>query len=363
MNKDLPYIVSFDKIQGLGSVKLLAIYKYFKSFKNAWDSDINEFKNISVINNTNLQEIQKFKSFFSPLDYYQKILDSNINVITILDDNYPFLLKNIPDPPFVLYYKGIWKDDIIKNSIAIVGTRKPSHSGRKAAYNFSRDLSSFNINIVSGMANGIDAEVHKGCLSVNKYNTAVLGCGVDIIYPSTNRKIYEQLIENGLILSSYPPGTNPDPRNFPPRNRIISGLSSAVIVIEAGEKSGTLITVDYANEQGRDVFVMPGDIFNPASKGTNNLIKQGANVITEISDVLNYLNWNINFEDKNHSLKKINLTETEKIIYDNLDYNPKHIDNIVYDLNMPLSEISSILIMLEIKELVKQLPGNLFLKV
>lgn len=364
MNSDLPYLISFDKISGLGSVKLLSIYRYFNSFKNAWDSDIKEFKNINVINNSNLQEIEKFRKGFSPLDYYEKVLKSGINIITILDENYPFLLKNIPDPPFILYYKGNWKSEIIRNSISIVGTRNPSHTGRKAAYNFAKELSSLDINIVSGMANGIDTEAHKGALSVNKYNTAVLGCGVDIIYPMSNKKVYDQLIEDGLIISSYSPGTNPDPRNFPPRNRIISGLSSGIIVIEAGEKSGTLITVDFANEQGRDIFVMPGDIFNPVSKGTNNLIKQGANVITEINDVLSYLNWDLKIEKRNiDNIRKVNLNPIEESIYNILNEKPQHIDYIISSLDIPLNDISSNLLMLEIKELIKQLPGNLFLKV
>jgi DNA processing protein len=364
MNQDLPYIISFDKINGLGSVKLLSIYKYFKSFKDAWFSDIIEFKNISVINNSNLQEIEKFRKNFSPLDYYEDILKKGINIVTLLDEDYPFLLKNITDPPFVLYYRGSWKTDIISSSISIVGTRNPSHTGRKAAYNFAKELASLNINIVSGMANGIDAEAHKGALSLKKYNTAVLGSGVDIIYPISNKKIYEQLLEYGLIISSYPPGTIPDPRNFPPRNRIISGLSSALIVVEAGEKSGTLITVDFANEQGRDIFVMPGDIFNLSSKGTNNLIKQGANVITEISDVIDYLKWDIKIEkEKINNVKNLNLNSIEENIYNILDDKPRDIDYISSCLNIPLNDVISNLLMLEIKELVKQLPGNLFLKV
>ncbi len=368
MRKDIGYWISFSKIQSLGPVKLYSIFQYFDNMETAWNAEIEEFKNIDNINPNNIEQIRKSKLTINPNKEVDLLLKEKTTAITLIDDNYPELLKQIHDPPFVLYYKGVYKKELLKKSIGIVGTRKPSYSGKKSAFNISNELSKNGITVISGMATGVDAEAHRGSLKVeNSYTVAVLGSGVEHIYPISNKSLYYEIMEKGCIMSEYPPETPLDSWRFPARNRIISGLSKGVVVIEAAEKSGSLITADFALEQGKEVFSLPGDINNPMSKGTNNLIKQGATVITDVHDILNVFNWKNNqginsLENIIPNIEILNLTDSEKEVYMYLDDKPQHIDNIIGKLSLPLSEISSNLIMLEIKQLIKQLPGKLFVK-
>lgn len=372
MEKDTPFWLGFNKISGLGPVKLYGIFKHFGSLENAWNSDISEFKNIQCLNESNFKQIEESRKEIIPEKEVEYLVKNNIQFLLFTDENYPECLKNIHDPPLVLYYKGIYDKKRFEKSIGIVGTREPSFSGKKISHNFAFELSELGVSIISGMAKGIDTEAHKGALkSDNGYTVAVLGSGVGHIYPPQNNKLYNQIIEKGLVVSTYYPEAKPDARNFPPRNRIISGLSNGVLVIEAGEKSGSLITVDFATEQGRDVFSVPGDILNPMSKGTNNLIKQGSIVVTDISDIIDSLNWKIvtknnkiNIKnDYNPHIENLNLSEREKEVYMILENIPQHLDKIVSRLELPMSDVSINLLTLELKQLVKQLPGNLFVKV
>lgn len=228
------------------------------------------------------------------LDYHIKYMKkNNIDIIHIYEEKYPQILKEIYDPPISLYIKG--NKDILNNkNIGIVGCRDCTDYGKKAAKYFAYNLAKENINIVSGLAKGVDSYAHLGCLSTYKENQncgktiAVVGNGLDMVYPKENIELENEIIKSGgAIISEYPCGTKPNKMNFPARNRIISGISSGVIVVEAKEKSGTLITVDFALEQGRDVFVVPGNINSINSVGTNNLIKQGAKLISYYQEILN----------------------------------------------------------------------------
>lgn len=206
---------------------------------------------------------------------------NNIDIISIEDKQYPSILKEIYDPPICLYIRG--NKEILNNkSISIVGCRKATDYGRKVARDFAYNVSKQDINIISGLAIGIDSEAHLGAVEANKKTIAVLGNGLDTIYPKENIILSQKILDSGgAIISEYPLGTKPKKENFPARNRIISGMSNGLLVIEAKEKSGTLITVDFALEQGRDVFVVPGNIISENSVGTNNLIKQGAKLVTD----------------------------------------------------------------------------------
>lgn len=366
MNDDIGYWISFSKINGLGPVKLYGIFKYFNSIKDAWNASPEEFLNIDNINQNNVEQIREAKLNINPIKEADLLIKENIKAITLVDEDYPFMLKQMHDPPFVLYYKGIFDKEKLNKCIGMVGTRKPSYSGKKIAYKISFELAQSNITIVSGLALGVDTESHKGALKAdNGYTIAVLGSGVDHIYPSSNKNLYYEIIEKGMIISEYPPETLPDSWRFPARNRIISGLSNGVVIVEAAEKSGALITADFALEQGKEVFAIPGDLNNPMSKGPNNLIKQGASIVTDISDIISNFNWNNKQENinKEENIDILNLTDSEKIIYMSMDNNPQHIDILIDKIQLPLSEISSNLIMLEIKQLIKQLPGKLFVKV
>lgn len=371
MNEDIGYWISFSKINGLGPVKLYSIFKYFNNIKDAWNAPVDEFINIENINQNNVEQIREAKLNINP-DKERDLLDKEkIHALSLIDDDYPMMLKQMHDPPFVIYYKGIFDKQKLEKCIGMVGTRKPSYSGKKSAFDISYELAQKNITVVSGMAAGVDTESHKGALKAeNGYTIAVLGSGVDHIYPAFNKNLYYEIINKGMVLSEYPPLTPPDSWRFPARNRIISGFSRGVVIVEAAEKSGALITADFALEQGKEVFAIPGDINNPMSKGPNNLIKQGAAILTDISDITSLFNWDT--EHSNISKNKIkpvqnvdilNLTDSEKQIYLSIDEQPQHIDNIISKIQLPLSEISSNLIMLEIKQLIKQLPGKLFVKV
>lgn len=206
---------------------------------------------------------------------------NNIDIISIEDKQYPYILKEIYDPPICLYIRG--NKEILNNkSISIVGCRKATDYGRKVARDFAYNISKQDINIISGLAIGIDSEAHLGAVEANKKTIAVLGNGLDTIYPKENINLSQKILDSGgTIISEYPLGTKPKKENFPARNRIISGMSNGLLVVEAKEKSGTLITVDFALEQGRNVFVVPGNIVSENSAGTNDLIKQGAKLVTD----------------------------------------------------------------------------------
>jgi DNA processing protein len=371
MKKDVEYWISFNKITGLGPVKLYNIWQYFEDLKTAWTADISEFQNVETLSEANIEQIRDFRSTIKPEEELEKIINRKVGVLTLADEDYPDTLKSIHDPPLVLYYRGNYKKEAFEKSIGMVGTRQPSYSGKKVAYKLSYELSELGISVISGLALGIDTECHKGCLKAeNSYTVAVLGCGVNIAYPKSNSKLYSEIAEKGLIISEYEPGTPPDAWRFPARNRIISGLAKAVLVIEAGEKSGALITTDFALEQGRDVMATPGDILNNMSKGPNNLIKQGAIVITDVLDIVNAMGFNIvksstniSIEPEPQHIENLNLSKPEQEIYLVLNDKPQHLDNILEKVDLPLSDITSNLIMLELKQLIKQLPGKLFIRI
>ena len=234
---------------------------------------------IKEINNINYSNILNYK-----IELMKK---SKVNLLTINDENYPTNLKRIYDPPICIYYKGNIELLNKKNKIAIIGCRKYSEYGKNVSIHFSYKLAQKGIVIVSGCARGIDSFAHKGCILANRETIAVLGNGLDYIYPPENKKLEEQIVNrNGILITEYIIGTKPNKYTFPARNRLISALSEGILVIEAKLKSGTLITVDFALEQGKNIYVIPGNITQVNSKGTNELIKQGAKLVTEITDIL-----------------------------------------------------------------------------
>lgn len=279
------YWIWFSRIKGLGSRRKQILLK--------------KYKTPEVIYNLKKEEILKIKGFNEFLankiidkdnknnleNYIEKMQKEKISIITIDDKEYPNILKNIYDYPISLYIKG--NSNILDNyTIGIVGCRNATEYGIKAAQYFSYNLAKKGINIVSGLAKGIDSCAHIGTIKANGKTIAVVGNGLDIVYPRENQYLYEKIVEeNGAIISEYPLGTEPEKMNFPARNRIISGISKGIIVIEAKKKSGTLITVDFALEQGRDVYVVPGNINSLNSVGTNDLIKQGAKMVTKVDEI------------------------------------------------------------------------------
>ena len=282
-------------------------------------------------------------------------------IITILDDSYPFLLKKIYDPPIILYKLGNFKkeDEI---SIAVVGTRRPSDYGKKQAERLCKELVERNLTIVSGMARGIDSVSHRTALTNSSRTIAVLGSGLDVIYPPENKKLFSEIKENGVVLSEYSLGTKPDAMNFPKRNRIISGLSVGTVIIETGITGGALQTASFALDQGREVFSLPGNINAKTSEGTNRLIQKGeAKLITNVEDILSELNLKIDSSiKKKKPVEHIDLNIFEAKIINVLNEDPIQIDKIAELTKLTTSDCLVHLLSLEFRGLVRQLPGKTF---
>ncbi len=278
---------------------------------------------------------------------------------------YPDNLKNIYNPPEKLFVDGeILPSD--NNAIAIVGTRRASYYGMEQCEKLSYDLAIRGITIISGMARGIDSAAHRGALKAKGRTIAVLGSGHNHIYPPENKKLYGEIVKNGAVVSEYEPDIPPFRTNFPRRNRIISGMSKGVVIIEAPRKSGALITADFALEQGRDVFALPGNISSLRSSGTNALIKEGAKLVEGISDILEELKNVIDIKEIDSADSKPGLekcSSDEKMIFGILSDKSKSIDEISSIANLPVYKISEALLKLELKRLIKGLPGENFVRV
>jgi len=284
------YFNAFNLINGLGPINFKKLLTYFHSLENAWSANLNEF-NQAGLSQSLVEQIKRQRLKINPDWEMERIEKEKISLITIQDKNYPKLLKEIYAPPQLLYIKGTIepKDDF---SIGIVGTRKLSSYGHEITPLITSDLAQAGLTIISGLAKGIDTLAHQATIKTKGRTIAVLGSGVDkkSIYPAINRQLAEEISQNGAVISEYPINTEPLVQHFPQRNRIISGLSLGILVIEAPEKSGALITAKDALEQNRDVFAIPGHIFSNNSLGTNNLIKLGAKLVSNANDIIEELN-------------------------------------------------------------------------
>lgn len=285
----MKYWIWLASVEGLGPVKKFALLNKFETAKRIYNATEKEILKVDGMIDKIVQNMQKAKDAKLLEKYEKYILKNDIKIINISDDNYPVKLKNIYAPPITIFAKG---DISLLNSksIAIVGSREPSKYGIYVAEKFSKELSKEGITIVSGLARGIDTFAHVGALSSFGKTIAVLGSGIDVVYPKENAKYYREISEKGLIISEYIVGTAPESKNFPQRNRIISGLSDGVLVVEARKNSGTMITTDFALEQGKELYVIPGNITSNLSAGTNNLIKEGAKLVTDVYEILEDLN-------------------------------------------------------------------------
>ena len=284
------YWIWLSRIKGLGNMRIKKLLEIYKTPENIWNLNYEDILKINgfgekianqILEPNYRENLEKY------VDYMRKY---EIKCISMYDEEYPNKLKNIYDAPIMLYIKG--NINILRQrSIAIVGCRACTNYGKEIARNIAYELGNENINVISGLAKGIDSQAHIGCLKSKGKTIAILGSGLDRVYPKEHQGLYNEIIKNdGAVVSEYIIGTEATRLNFPARNRIVSGLSDGVVVVEAKEKSGTLITVDFALEQGKNVFVVPGNITSENSKGTNELIKQGAKCITSVSDILEEYN-------------------------------------------------------------------------
>ncbi len=286
---------------------------------------------------------------------------TDIQLVTIEDDTYPLLLREIYDPPPLLFVRGTLQP---KHSqcFGIVGTRKSTYYGNMAAKKFAQELAEAEFTIVSGMADGIDTLAHEGALKVKGQTIAVLGTGIDQIYPSKNRGLYEQIRRVGAVISEFPPGYPGTTYSFPRRNRIISGICKGILVIEGPITSGAMITAKFAVEHNRDVFALPGRITEPNSQGPHQLIQDGAKLVTSVTDILNEYNMLVPEIKKSKESVTALLTEKETAIYNKLTYEPIHIDKLSQITATETKDINALLAFLEMKELIKSLPGKFYVK-
>lgn len=356
-NKDLKYWLAFSRFPKIGSVKFLKLLNYFPSMEEAWQASPSLLAKAGFEENI-IQEFFAKKQEISPDEELEKVIKENISVVTIKDENYPSLLKEIWNPPALLYYKGTLEKEE-KFSIAVVGTRKITSYGRQVTEKLVRELTLNGITIVSGMALGVDTIAHQTALSSGGKTIAVLGSGIDegSLYPAQNRYLASKIAESGgAVISEYPLGTISLPQYFPHRNRIISGLSLGTLVVEAAEESGALITAKYALDQNREVFAVPGSIYNLFSAGPNNLIKMGAKPVTQTSDILETLNLTqaANFIQ---SQKIIPESQEEAKLLEFLSSEPIHIDKLIILSGLDVQKINSTLALMEMKGKVKNLGG------
>jgi len=361
--QQLKYWLAWNKISLLGAKRFYKLLEYFGTVEEAWRTKSEEIIKLLNLPPASAEKIFQEKDALNVDKELELLNRYQIKVVTVKDASYPERLKQISFPPPVLYYRGsIIPDD--RYAISIVGSRKATYYGKMVAENLSKDLASFGLTIISGMARGIDTAAHIGALAMKGRTLAVLGSGLNQIYPPENRRLAEEIESYGAIISEFSLFTKPERQNFPRRNRIISGLSLGVIVVEADEKSGALITADFALEQGREVFAVPGNVNSSLSKGTHNLIKQGAKLVHNYEDILEELPLQINqrINKKKERINQSTLDEEEKIILQLINQEPVHIDQIITFSHLPVSKVSEILLKLELKDLIKEISGKKFIR-
>lgn len=357
----LIYLHSLNRI---GWKSISRLYSYLGSLNKIYDLQplelsMNtgiEFSQAERIKNSLQQD--KVLAFTGLLNEWE---NKGISIITYKDPNYPTMLKEIAQPPWVIFAKGDLKL-LNRPAIAIVGTRNPTNYGKIVADKLARGLVENNLVVISGMARGIDSIAHSGALGADGNTIAILGSGIDVIYPKENHKLYNEITRKGLIVSEYPPETEPHPGYFPQRNRIISGISYGTIIVEASMKSGSLITGQFALDQSREVFAVPGPITSKQSMGTNDLIKQGAKLVQTIDDVFEELPYLKEKSVNNNIISKEELNDNEAIIYKAVDYIPIHIDEIYNNHDLSLPEIYEALFSLQLKNRIKQISGGLYIR-
>lgn len=363
MGEEKQYWVALNQTPGLGVRRLMKLVHYFGSPRAVWEAPAEKIKAMEGMCGV-AEKLCAWRQRAVPEKLMAKLEATKVGVVVIDEDLYPLELKRIDDPPPVLYWRGRHLPDA-RLKIAVVGTRRATPYGLKVAYGLSLDLAAAGVGIVSGIARGIDAAAHKGALQGGGLTWGVLGCGIDVVYPPEHGKLYASIMENGCLLSEYPPGAPPDPGYFPARNRIISGLTSGTVVVEAAAKSGALITANMALEQNRDVFAVPGPITGRYSQGPNGLIKEGAKVVTGVADILEEYEpqtgalWSQNTLEARAEMA---LSSQERKIMDAIGTEPTHMDAVMAETGLDPGSINTVLLQLEMGKYIKRLPGGFYLR-
>ena len=348
---ELKYWVAFSGIPGVGRVRIAQLKEHFGSLRDAWKAPEGKLKQAGL-DSRSVDALVTIRPRISVDAEMEKLEHHKVNVLICEDPTYPSRLKEIYDYPPVLYVRGnLPAED--EPCLAVVGTRRPTVYGRQVTEEMVTDLARSSITIISGLARGIDSVAHRAALDAGGKTVAVFGSGLDIVYPGENAKLAQAIIEQGALVSEYPLGVKPKAENFPLRNRIMSGLSLGVLVVEAGERSGALITAQQAVEQNREVFAIPGSILSPASQGTNRLIQDGAKLVRNYADIIEELNLTIVVQQA--EIKEFSpANEVESAILRQLSSEPNHIDEVCRRSGLTMSEVSSTLAMLELKGIARQ---------
>jgi DNA processing protein len=357
MDKFKKDLILLNMLPDVGFIRLKALLDEFKRPEAVFNASLGELQRLKGIGKNIAESIKAARRTWD-IDKELKLIEKEaIEIITIFDKEYPANLKNIYDPPFLLYIKGeLEKEDDL--AVAIVGSRRCSQYGMRMAGKLAGELAACGVRVISGMARGIDTAAHKGALKAGGRTMAVLGNGLSFTYPPENKNLADEITKNGALISEFPMQMPAHKQNFPRRNRVISGLTKGVVVVEAAEKSGSLITANFALEEGREVFAVPGAAGSITSKGTNNLIKQGAKLIEDAGDILDELNIPFKREGKEVQLE----SGFGKDIYGMLSDKPCDLDTIADAFSVKPKQAQALLLELEIRGIIRQLPGKLYVR-
>lgn len=383
-DQDMKYWLALKWTEGVGNVGFTVLVDKFGSPEEVFNASLHDLRETTGIGQKTADAIKSFSQWRQVEEELESARKHQVSIITYHDPLYPKYLLKIYDFPPLLYVKGtLREDDVI---VAVVGSRAASAYGRFSTERLCRELAAEGIVVASGLARGIDTSAHRGSLAGRGRTVAVLGCGIDIIYPPENKELFEKIPLQGAIITEYPFGTPPNGPNFPARNRIISGISLGVVVVEANEKSGSLITARMALEQGREVFAVPGSIDASGSKGTNKLIKQGAKLIENANDILEEIlpqaevkierinsrkgktagnskeNPNVNKQPAKGQAPPQEPTDVERELLKHITSDPISIDTLIAITGKKTGEILNALLLLELKEHISQLPGKTFIR-
>ena len=377
LNQNLKYWVALKWVEGVGNVGFKALLEAFGTPQKVFEAPLSMIKAVPGIGDKTAPQIKSFKDWKKVEKELEFADRTCVSIVTSQDPLYPSQLLSTYDYPAFLYVKGHLKEDDV--NVAVVGSRTASTYGKFTTERLCRELVLRGITVISGLARGIDSAAHRGALSGKGRTIAVLGCGLDVVYPPENEKLFTEISLQGALISEFPFGTPPNAPNFPARNRIISGISLGVVVVEASEKSGSLITARIALEQGREVFAVPGSIDSSGSRGTNKLIKQGAKLIENVEDILEEILPQVTRapkvvkQDKRQkqpddqqkiltSSPDLVLKETEKTVWQVLSQKPVHIDQIITSTGLTAHEVLVILLNLELQGLIEQKPGKTYMR-
>ena len=357
---EISALLELTQIHGLGPARIRTLVTRLGSSEAVLEASVAEMSRLEGIDLKLAQTISRYKPAGFADVQLEKSEAEGCTIISFRDEAYPDYLKRIYDPPVLLFVRGSFAE-ADRDAVAIVGTRMPSAYGRQIAQELARGMASSGLTVVSGFAKGIDTVAHRGALAVGGRTIAVLGNGLDIVYPAANRKIVDQVENNGAVISEFPFGTKPDAGNFPRRNRIISGLSHAIVVVEAGHRSGAILTALNAVDQNRDVFAVPGRVTDSKSVGCNRLIRNGAIPVRDSQHILEILTPRLHTPARPVQRElKLEMTEPEMAVYSVLSGDPKYVDDIVAQTELDPSTVLTILLGLELKGVVTQLSGKQF---